>query len=378
MSRLYRSYFTFQGQKYERTSTKSQREADRKADKYKKDLEDGVVGISKNMRVKDWAQEWLNTYKRPKVSQKVYKNYERLVNSHIIPHIGGLRLHEVTDVHLQKLLNTRTDYSFSEVKRLRDTIKAVFKKARKSRLINYDPAEDLELPKYAKSTARSITDFERQHFLKVADTHPAGLRFKAMLYCGLRPGELDALDWINFDAEKHEWDIVAAKESGTNEIKDPKTEAGKRRVPIPDEIYFDLLKCRGEPFSPVFTQATTGRRHTESSRQKAWKSLKSAMDNSMGAVWDKVEAKDGKMRRKKVLSVIAPDLVPYCLRHTYCTDLQDKGVRLKTASYLMGHSNISVTADIYTHITDDALDEAAKLVGVTNVVTKGKEHEKSA
>ncbi len=67
--------------------------------------------------------------------------------------------------------------------------------------------------------------------------------------------------------------------------------------------------------------------------------------------------------------VVAPDLVPYCLRHTYCTDLQAKGIPLKTASYLMGHSSIKVTADIYTHITDDAINEAAKLMGVTEIVT---------
>ena len=61
--------------------------------------------------------------------------------------------------------------------------------------------------------------------------------------------------------------------------------------------------------------------------------------------------------------------MPYCLCHTYCTDLQAKGVPLKTASYLMGHSSIQVTADIYTHITEDALNEAARLAGVTEVVT---------
>jgi site-specific recombinase XerD len=93
------------------------------------------------------------------------------------------------------------------------------------------------------------------------------------------------------------------------------------------------------------------------------------MDNSMGAKWEKVKAKDGKMRSTKVMSVIAPDLVPYCLRHTYCTDLQAKGVNLKMASYLMGHADISVTGNIYTHVTESALNEAAALIGVTSGVT---------
>ncbi len=67
---------------------------------------------------------------------------------------------------------------------------------------------------------------------------------------------------------------------------------------------------------------------------------------------------------------MAPDLVPYCLRHTYCTDLQAKGVSLKMASYLMGHSDISVTANIYTHVTDEILNDAAMLIGVTFGVSK--------
>jgi len=71
------------------------------------------------------------------------------------------------------------------------------------------------------------------------------------------------------------------------------------------------------------------------------------MDDSMGAVYERAEAKDGKMRRRKVLSVLTPDFVPYCLQHTFCTDCQAKGVPLKTASYLMRHTDISITANIY-------------------------------
>lgn len=90
--------------------------------------------------------------------------------------------------------------------------------------------------------------------------------------------------------------------------------------------------------------------------------MRAQMDRSMGAVFEKRKAKDGKMRMTKVLSVLAPDFVPYCLRHTYCTDLQNKGVPINIAKYLMGHDDISVTASIYTHISDQAIDIAAELI----------------
>jgi integrase len=56
---------------------------------------------------------------------------------------------------------------------------------------------------------------------------------------------------------------------------------------------------------------------------------------------------------------VADDLVPYCLRHTYCTDLQAAGIPINVARELMGHSDISVTAKIYTHSSEESIKDAA-------------------
>lgn len=65
-------------------------------------------------------------------------------------------------------------------------------------------------------------------------------------------------------------------------------------------------------------------------------------------------------RNQIIESVVAEDLVPYCLRHTYCTDLQRAGVPLNVAKYLMGHSDISLTANIYTDTTPDVVNLASE------------------
>ena len=52
------------------------------------------------------------------------------------------------------------------------------------------------------------------------------------------------------------------------------------------------------------------------------------------------------------------DLTPYCYRHTYCTDLQDAGVPLVVASRLMGHSDVKITARVYTHASKDSFNDA--------------------
>ena len=59
---------------------------------------------------------------------------------------------------------------------------------------------------------------------------------------------------------------------------------------------------------------------------------------------------------------LAPDLVPYCFRHEYCSDLARKGVDIRIAQKLMGHSTIELTANIYTHVEKDDIIEVAKII----------------
>ena len=59
---------------------------------------------------------------------------------------------------------------------------------------------------------------------------------------------------------------------------------------------------------------------------------------------------------------LAPDLVPYCFRHEYCSDLARKGIDIRTAQKLMGHSTIQMTANIYTHVERNDILAAAKIL----------------
>lgn len=66
---------------------------------------------------------------------------------------------------------------------------------------------------------------------------------------------------------------------------------------------------------------------------------------------------------------IPEDFVPYCLRHTYCTDLQKKGVDIRTAQYLMGHADIQMTANVYTHADQSTITKAAELIAKSATVS---------
>lgn len=383
--------FTFEGRRYY-VKGKDEKDAQRKKTKKLASLMSGDVGISSSMTVKAWAETWLKTYINPKVrpegkdkrrgtmTAKSASMYSQKINGHIIPALGNLRLKNVKDTHLQAFLNDNADMSFSHVSKLHMILRKMFRQAYVSRLINYDPTVALELPAAEKGGRRSITDYERKILLQVAEKSTDGLWIKFLLYTGLRPSESVALRVRHLDFTENLIEVVDSVESGTKAISMPKTEAGKRYVFI-SPLILDELKRHVEGKSAddfVFTQRDGKSMMTSTVVRKYWLSFVRRMDLAMGAetnnkghIYDPSDLyPDGTPMFPEEDNPdvprnghrIAPDFVMYCLRHTYCTDLQRQGIPLETARYLMGHEDITTTANIYTHSDKIEAIEAAKTI----------------
>ena len=63
-------------------------------------------------------------------------------------------------------------------------------------------------------------------------------------------------------------------------------------------------------------------------------------------------------RNQVIKHMIDQEITPYYLRHTYATELAENSVDIKTAQYLLGHSDIKMTAEIYTHVTEKMIETA--------------------
>lgn len=336
----------FEGHKYEATG-KTEREAVRKlADKIAAAKRgEGVVGGS--MTVDAWFEKWFQTYKAPKsLTPKAAKMYGWEYRKHIKPVIGTMRLKDVRETDLQGILNANAGKSASLLKKLRMILQGMFKRARQSRLIVWDPAEMLELPSMTEGHRRSLTDDERASLLATAATHKRGLWVLTLLYTGLRPAESVALTWGDIDLDAGEIHIWRARESGSRRLKEPKTEAGIRDIPVRAELLPLLESAKAEALQTgagltgyVFPGAK-GKVADENTVNFWWRTFRRAMDIQRGA----------KLYRNKVVETTLPDdLTLYCLRHTFATDLQRAGVPLNVAKELMGHKDILTTANIYTH-----------------------------
>ncbi len=165
-----------------------------------------------------------------------------------------------------------------------------------------------------------------------------------MYYCGCRTSE--AMEAMGKD-------IMKITENGKTynvlHIRGTKTKNADRNVPLPDELY---QRIKDTPKFSYIATDTKGNKLTKSSLKCSLNALRRAMNISMGC----------KVFRNELLPPLplADDFVPYNLRHTYCTNLCRQGVDIRVAQYLMGHSDIRLTTNIYTHTNNFAIIEAAE------------------
>lgn len=391
------SYFreteTYNGRQYEGWG-KTKAEARRKLAKKIEAAKSGLDPTAFNTTVAAYARFWLKTYKLPMVrdpgaakekgtlSQKSYQMYVDKIEGYLIPTIGGMKLSEVQDFHLQQILNDQKGTSKSHLSKLRMVIKDVFSQAFASRKIAFDPSTKLLLPQYTKGTHRAITTEERRVLNKVAQTHRCGLWVRFMLATGIRPGESAPLLVGDLDLTEGKESVSISKslESGAYAVGDPKTAAGIRTVPVPADIVPDLKSAvKGKRKTAYLFPQTDGKTMmSQTCITNNWRSFTRQMDLEMGAettahghIYDPKDLKadgtplypDPKDKSKpRNGHRLADDFELYNLRHTYATDLKNAGVPLMAAKYILGHEDITTTANIYTHSDRaDALVAAAQI-----------------
>lgn len=337
----FRTTFTLGGKKYD-LSAKTEAELDAKVYQAKRDFELGTEINSPNVTVGTWAKKWLEVYKKNDVVSKSYKLYETNLNIYILSEIGSVKMREVKKYQLQQILNTESGKSKSHVNHVKCAITGMFASAIENGIISANPAKGLKIPITATAgTHRPITSLESLYLFLVCGYHYMGLWPLLMFYCGLRPVECCGLLWSDVDLKKK---LIHVRRATT------KTAAGERSVPITDDFLPRLVKDKREGH---VLMSQSGKICTTRYLENCWYNICRHMDIAMGTPLE---------NNALVGTQIADDFTPYCLRHTYCTNLQRAGVPLNVAKYLMGHHDIRMTAQIYGHQTDDQTEAARKLL----------------
>lgn len=340
---------------------KTKKELEKKFMEKKLGYEMGILTINGNTLFSKWAEEWLETYKKPTVSDATFINIHYIIDRFFISRLGSMKLSDIKTIHIQQCLNESEGYAKSTIDKAFTYINSIMEKAVINNLINRNPCLGVEKPKgREKEERRSLTPEEISLFRNVVISHEKGLLFGIMLACGLRPSEARALRWENIDIKHKQLSITSTVAARKDVLKQPKSKAGIRTIPIPD-WYMNLFQEKSIPNinkNEFIFFGSRGKPMTEQRLKRAWSSFMREMDIAAGA----------KLYRNKIIEhAIDQSLTPYYLRHTYATNLAEKGVDIKTAQYLLGHSDIKMTAQIYTHITDKMIETARKKINQESV-----------
>ena len=129
----------------------------------------------------------------------------------------------------------------------------------------------------------------------------------------------------------------------------PKTKSGIRNVPMTDAVYMALMRVVKARTAPKVELLVDGHSAFLFLDKSGMPKVAMHLENYMQGLQARFEKAYGKP---------VPRITPHVLRHTFCTNVQQAGLDVKSLQYLMGHSNASVTLDVYTHSSFNSVERA--------------------
>jgi Site-specific recombinase XerD len=285
----------------------------------------------KGILFKEAADAWWKECE-PRIAYNTVQSYRPAVDR-AKEHFGDYAIDEITakdiDLYIRKFAETRYQRT---VQTQLQIIRQVLEYAELECGLQFNPARAVKIPRGLKKSHRPAPPKEQIEKIKQSANLPFGL-FAFLIYeTGCRRGEALALKYEDIDRKNKTVSIAKSVyyKSIFPQIKEPKTERGRRNVPLLDGLRSTLPKKKaGYIFSNDNGRAPLTR-------------------SDMLSAWKKYQAESG------------VTVTPHQIRHGYATALFEAGVDIKTAQVLLGHAQISTTMDIYTDVRSNVIKEAAK------------------
>lgn len=317
----------------------------------------------KAVLVKDFLTEWLKSYVEVNVRETTYYGYKRIIEKHLIPNLGGLDLKKLSSLDIDRLyafllkegrMDGKGGLSPKTVQYTHRVLNEALSYAVKKKLIYVSPMTSISnTPKPKKYRGNIYTANEILQLLEITKDTIYEVPIALASICGLREGECLALQENDIDFNNMTIKITKQLTRVNNIVKvtPPKSEESNRIINAPKEV-FDIIQRRIEK-NHLNKQLLENEYHDE-----GWIIC---YDNGK-CINPQYFSKNfaNMIARKKLKKIRFHDL-----RHSCASLMLTSGVAIKTASQILGHSSISITADLYTHVTTDNKRIAAEQVGNT-------------
>ena len=333
-----------------------------------KDLNSNITPDGGNFTVLELVEKYIS--QKTGVRHNTRANYNFVVNVIKKEALGQKRIDKikVSDAKEWLIKMQQIDgRGYSSIHTIRGVVRPAFQMAVDDDLLVKNPfGFQLNTVVVNDSVTReAITRQQERDFLEFVKNDKHFCKYYDGIYIlfktGLRISEFVGLTKKNLDFENSRI-IVDHQLQRTRDMKyiieDTKTESGERMVPMTPEVkeaFQRILANRKNPKVEPMVDGYSGFLFLDKNGRPM-----------VALHWEKY-FQHIREKYNKIYRVQMPKVTPHVCRHTFCSNMAKSGMNPKTLQYIMGHSDISVTLNTYTHLNyDDAEEEMQKVVGIAS------------
>ena len=310
----------------------SEREINKKIFEY-------TTKAEKGLKFSELAAEWWDL-EVEKLSPSTVKGYKK-ATERIVEFFDGCYVSEIETSDISKFLNrlARQGLAKKTVKNHKIIASRIFHFAVIEGYKKYNPANEAEIPRNLRETKRHPATPQEETVIR--NSAKIWLLPYMALTTGMRRGELIGLKWSDIDLDNN---MIHVNRSvwygGGIHVKDPKTESGKRKIPIILPLKEELLKCKRDPNHYVFGDENP-------ITEKKYRVLYANFQKTTG-----IKATVQQLRKSYATLAVGANVPPDVLKSIF------------------GHKNISTTLNIYAEVRDSRIAAAGDLLSSSEMAKK--------
>ena len=325
----------------------------------------GMLVVAPQQKVGAFLTQWLEDVHKHTVRPRTYERYESLLRVHVVPALGHHQLQKLAPQHVQRFYTNKVEAGLSPttVASIHKMLHLALEKAMRWNLVPRNVCDMVDPPRVRHYEIQPLNQEQVQQFLTGASGHRLEALFVLALATGMRKGELMALKWqdINFSTGNLQVRRILthmpAKLGGKGGYveAEPKTERSRRSIAIAP---LALEKLKEHRVRQLEARLKAG---------PLWRENDLVFCSQVGGHLH--TSRDVFVQFKRLLKKAGlPDIRFHDLRHSSATLLLGLGIHPKVVQEMLGHSQIGMTMDIYSHVMPTMQVEA---VSKLNAVLQG-------